>query len=464
MRNLEHKHPVMDATLTKIRQDLFHDPVDYTKNQPDLFIPHRFRPLAPSQVSGFLEQVRESIPGQEILLYVHLPFCFSECLFCNSFPFPTNKAVQDDYARSLVKEIGLFAEQGIFAGKKLRGIYFGGGTPTSFSTKDLKAIISAITMRVPLAAGCGITVEAHPASLAGTRVTELADIGVTRISMGCQSFDQEVLALCNRKNDAAQIAVIIEKAAKAGVAVNLDMMTGLPGQTVASVERDLVMIASLGSNAVEYIRHEIVNPLVVSLLRERPELMVGKDELFEMVLLTHEWLERNGYEQNGTYSNGSQWEYRYHWLHEMPIIAFGVRARSYTATICYDKFEELTSYARLIERGVPPVGRYISLTSREMMYRALFLGLQLRDGLAINVFRGRFGEDAREVFKSLLSYLDECGCLEPDEGAIKLSRYGAFFVEDVCDAVTDSALREDSGDLVRSPNSEGSTSSRLPPS
>jgi oxygen-independent coproporphyrinogen-3 oxidase len=452
----------MDATLTKIRKDLFHDPGDYTKNQPDLFIPHRFRTMAPSQVSAFLNQVRESIPGEDILLYVHLPFCFTECLFCNSFPFPANKAVQDEYVRNLVKEIGLFADQGIFRGKKVRGIYFGGGTPTSFPTRDLKAIIGAITSHVPLADGCGITVEAHPESLAGSRVAELAGIGVTRISMGCQSFDPEVLALCNRKNDAAQIAAIIGRAAKAGLAVNLDMMTGLPGQTIASVRRDLATIASLGSDAVEYIRHEIVNPLVVSLLRGRPELMVGKDELFEMVLLTHEWLEKNGYEQNGTFSNGSQWEYRYHWLHEMPIIAFGVRARSYTATICYDKFEDLASYARLIEKGIPPVGRYIPLTSREMMYRALFLGLQLRDGLAISVFRERFGADAREVFKPLLTCLDACGSLEPSEEAIKLSRYGAYFVEDICDTVTDAALREDSGDLVRSPHSEGSTSSRLP--
>lgn len=453
----------MDEALNKIRRNLFHDPGDYTKNQPDLFIPHRFMAMPPSQASGFLQQVGESIPGEEILIYVHLPFCFTECLFCNSFPFPVNKAVQDGYVRSLVKEIGLFADRGIFRDKKVRGIYFGGGTPTTFPTMDLKAIIDAITSRVPLAAGCGITVEVHPMFVADGRVAELAGIGVTRISMGCQSFDPEVLALSNRRNDAVQVAAIIDRAGRAGVAVNLDMMTGLPGQTIQSVRRDLATLASMRTDAVEYIRHEIVNPLAVSLLRRRPELMVTKDELFEMVLLTHQWLESNGYEQNGTFSNGSQWEYRYHWLHEMPIIAFGVRARSYTSTICYDKHEDLASYSRLIEKGIPPVGRYIPLTIREMMFRALFLGLQLRDGIDVRAFRERFGADAREVFKTLLAYLEKCGCLEPDEGAIRLSRCGAYFVEDVCDAVTDAALREDPGDLVRSPHSEGSSSSRLPP-
>lgn len=76
----------MDEALNKIRLNLFHDPGDYTKNQPDLFIPHRFMAMPPSQASGFLQQVGESIRGEEILIYVHLPFCFTECLFCNSFP------------------------------------------------------------------------------------------------------------------------------------------------------------------------------------------------------------------------------------------------------------------------------------------------------------------------------------------------------------------------------------------
>ena len=72
--------------LNVIRNELFYGSADYTKNQPDLFIPHRFKILAPSQADSFLEKVKESLTEEEILFYVHLPFCFSECLFCNSFP------------------------------------------------------------------------------------------------------------------------------------------------------------------------------------------------------------------------------------------------------------------------------------------------------------------------------------------------------------------------------------------
>ncbi|MDD8026768.1 MAG: hypothetical protein PHI34_09650, partial [Acidobacteriota bacterium] len=75
-----------DEILNIIRHKLFYGSADYTKSQPDLFIPHRFKMLAPSQVDDFLEKVKGSFTEDGLLLYVHLPFCFSECLFCNSFP------------------------------------------------------------------------------------------------------------------------------------------------------------------------------------------------------------------------------------------------------------------------------------------------------------------------------------------------------------------------------------------
>jgi hypothetical protein len=80
--------------LNFIRNELFYGPADYTKNQPDIFISHRFKILAPSQTDSFLEKVKESLTGEEILFYVHLPFCFSECLFCNSFPHKAEKEAE----------------------------------------------------------------------------------------------------------------------------------------------------------------------------------------------------------------------------------------------------------------------------------------------------------------------------------------------------------------------------------
>ncbi len=441
---------------------MFYGASNYTKSQPDLFVPHRFQIVAPSRVGAFLETVKESITEEEILLYVHLPFCFSECLFCNSFPHHVDKQVQQNYLEHLVKEIDLFSAHGVFDGKKAKCIYFGGGTPTSFPDEDIKRIIDKITSCIDLTENCNITSEAHPATLDNKkRIVELSKIGLKRISIGCQTFDPDVLSLCNRYNTASQVKRIVHTVQDAGLAINIDMMTGLPGQTIASVRNDLDILEGVKPNAIEYIRHEIVNPLVVELYRERPDLVVQDNALFEMVLLTQEWMEKFGYEQNGRYSNDTQWEYRYHWLKEVPIIAFGSRTRSYTKTICYDKHEDLDTYSRLIGKGIPPVGRYIPLTIKEQMYRSLILGLQLKSGVDIKRFYNSYNDYPSRVFNSLLLKLETYGCLEHDDISLKLTKYGAYFVEDICDNIIDTALKEVSGELVRAPHSEGSKSSRL---
>lgn len=451
-----------EATLARIRSELFYGSSDYTKSQPDLFVPHRFQMLAPSQVSTYLRTLREGIPGEEILLYVHLPFCFSECLFCNSFPLGADAKLQEDYLRGLLREIDLMAAGGLFAGKKAKCIYFGGGTPTLFPNSAIGAILDRIRGVIELSSDCSITTEAHPLTVAGReRIAGLAAMGVNRISMGCQTFDPELLSLCNRTNSPEQIRQVVSDAHAEGILINIDMMAGLPGQTIASLERDLRALEKIGPDAVEYIRHEIVNPLVVELYRKRPELVVSDDTLFDMVLLAQRWMEKNGYEQNGSYSCDRQWAYRYHWLSEMPIIAFGLRTRSYTAALCYDKHEDLSTYLRMIDKGIPPIGRHIILTKKEQMYRSLMLNIQLKRGLDGRIFLKRFGESAVDVFAPLFARLRELGCLEVDGDWVRLTGCGAYFVEDLCDCIVDDAIRGEAGGITRIPHSEGSRSLRL---
>ena len=454
-----------NETLRVIRNELFQGQADYTKSQPDLFIPHRFKMIAPSQMDRFVEEVKESlIEEEEILLYVHLPFCATECLFCNSFPHKTDTETQKVYLSSLVKEIELLKAEGVFVGKKAKGIYFGGGTPTAFSNDDLKRILDTLSLSIEFSEGCSVTSEAHPSTLSDrNRMQELAAIGISRLSVGCQTFDPEVLRLCNRRNSEVQIERIVNDAQDAGLSINIDMMTGLPGQTLDGVKNDLKILEGIRPDAVEYIRHEIVNPLIITQYKKHPEWVLDKDTLFQMVYITQDWMSANGYEQNGRFTNDQQWGYRYHWLKEMPIIAMGSRARSYTQTICYDKHEELSTYSGMIKKGVLPIGRSISLAPKEQMYRSLMLRLQLKNGLDIQQFRDRFSADPLDVFSSLFSTLSGYGCLQQEDGAIKLTKYGAYFVEDVCDYIIDAVLKEESNSLLRTPHSEGKISSRLTP-
>jgi len=458
-----------NTRLDSIRSNLFYGLLDYTKNFPDFIVPRRFRMASPREGKELLESINSSMRDEpEILLYVHLPFCSSECIFCNASPQKASQEIRQKYIDNLLKELDLYCSSGMFDGKRAKGIYLGGGTPTLFSSDDLQRILGRIKSSVDLSDDCNVTCEAHPNSLFETgRLTELSDLGIHRISMGCQTFDSKVLELCKRSNSASQVAEIIREATSLGVSTNVDMMLGLPGQTLESVRKDLAILSDIAPDSIEYMRHEVVNPLAISLYRSNPELLVGNDDLFRMVYHTQEWMEDRGYEQNGRFESEKQFPYRYHWLREMPFIALGSRSRSYTKTVCYDKHGDLSLYLQLTDKGLPPIARYMMLDKKERMYRSLFLNMQIRKGLDLATFTGRFGESAIEVFSSLLKGLAEYGCITVDESAIRLSKYGRYFVEDVCCFIIDHALDEcgsegrsermshSSGDLV------GTSSSRL---
>jgi len=448
--------------LNIIKEKIFHGGANYTKNQPDLFIPHKFKTLIRTQTEGFINDLKEGITEKEILLYIHLPFCFSECNFCNSFPYKVDHDVQQIYLANLLKELDFFSSYGVFKGKKAKGIYFGGGTPTSYSNSDLDRILTKISSVINLASDCSITSEAHPLTISNQeRITGMHDMGINRLSIGCQTFDNNILKLCNRKNTKSQIAKIVNSAQEIGLSINIDMMTGLPGQSLNSVDRDLKILSEIKPDTVEYIRHEIVNPRVVKLYNENPQLLVDKDTLFKMVFQTQEWMSANGYQQNGSFVDNKQWAYRYYWLHEMPIIAFGSRTRSYTKSICYDKHQDISTYSKILEKGTVPIGRFIFLNKRDQMYRSVLLRIQLKNGIDKKWFQESFLLNPSKVFERLFSKLTEIGCLEEVNGAIRLTKHGAYFVEDVCDYIIDTALKEESEFLERTPHSDGMTSTRF---
>ena len=453
-----------EALLNTIRTKLFYGLSDYTKSFPDFSIPQRFRLASPKEGNALLQDIRSSLRDEkEILLYVHLPFCFSECLFCNAFPRKSSQSIQKQYLESLMKEVEMYSASGIFDGKKAKCVYFGGGTPTIFSNEDIRKILDKIRLHLDLSENCNITSEAHPKGLVkNDRMAELSDLGIDRISIGCQTFDPKVLELCNRSNSATLVEEVIRAARKLGLSTNIDMMIGLPGQTLEGVGKDLDTLSVMAPDSIEYMRHEIVNPLAISLYQSNPGLLVKTDDLFWMAYHTQEWMETKGYEQNGRFTSEKYFPYRYHWLQEVPFVSLGSRSRSYTKTVCYDKHEDITLYMALIDKGVFPIARYMVLTKKEQMYRSLFLSLQIRNGLDLDVFSNSFGDSALEVFAHLLERLAGYGCITVDRSAIKLSKHGRYFVEDVCCFIIDDALREGDyhGQLKREPHSSGALSAR----
>ncbi len=174
-------------------------------------------------------------------LYVHLPWCLKKCPYCdfNSHAWrdPVNALPETRYVDALVRD--LEASLPFVWGRRVHTVFIGGGTPSLFAPASIERLVAAIRARLPLEPGCEITLEANPGTFERERFHAYAAAGITRLSIGVQSFDDAKLLALGRVHDAAQARAAVEEAKAAFATFNLDLMYALPSQTLAECAADI---------------------------------------------------------------------------------------------------------------------------------------------------------------------------------------------------------------------------------
>ena len=176
-------------------------------------------------------------------LYLHIPYCFSKCRYCDFYSHPGERGVPDAYVDALLRELARFAPD---APLRPDTVYFGGGTPSLLSPDGLDELLTAIRMRVQLDPMAEITLEANPGTVDAGRFKAFRQAGVNRLSVGIQSFDERHLKALGRIHGRADAIAAAEAALTHFEAVNLDLMYALPGQTLAEADADLTTALALG--------------------------------------------------------------------------------------------------------------------------------------------------------------------------------------------------------------------------
>ncbi|NDP38180.1 MAG: oxygen-independent coproporphyrinogen III oxidase-like protein [Rhodoferax sp.] len=174
-------------------------------------------------------------------LYVHLPWCLKKCPYCdfNSHETRVAELPEQRYLAALMAD--LEAALPLIWGRTVHSIFIGGGTPSLFSPEAVDRLLSGIRARLRLAAACEITLEANPGTFEKDRFRAFRGAGVTRLSVGVQSFNDSFLKALGRVHDRAQALAAVEEAAQAFDTFNLDLMYALPGQTLADVQQDMAL-------------------------------------------------------------------------------------------------------------------------------------------------------------------------------------------------------------------------------
>ncbi|MFM6939948.1 MAG: radical SAM family heme chaperone HemW, partial [Rhodoluna sp.] len=215
-------------------------------------------PIAdPAPADGNLPaQVLDGSAERSFHAYVHIPFCRVRCGYCDFNTYTATEldgVSQNDFAQTLIKEIELsdnVISEAELPNRRLRSVFFGGGTPTQLPASDLVLILNSLKSRFELLAGAEVTTEANPDNVDFDYLQTLKDGGFTRVSFGMQSAVPSVLATLERTHNPENLAIVVDAAKRAGLATSVDLIYGAPGETIGQWRESLEAAIALNPDHI----------------------------------------------------------------------------------------------------------------------------------------------------------------------------------------------------------------------
>lgn len=249
----------------------------------------------------WLREVRDGYVtgGEELSLYMHLIFCESLCTYCAcNTRITTDHSVEDPYIQRLLKEWSMYREA-IGETPRLREVHLGGGTPTFFSPKNLDQLMSGILSSSHLLKNSALSFEAHPANTTSAHLEILYKHGFRRVSIGVQDFDPNVQKLINRRQSEEQVRAVTNLARIVGyLSVNFDLVYGLPGQTLASLESTMKKVIDMRPDRIAFYGYAHV-PGMKPAQKSYSEFLPDKMLRAQLYLKGREMLVAQGYHEVG---------------------------------------------------------------------------------------------------------------------------------------------------------------------
>lgn len=368
-------------------------------------------------------------------VYVHIPFCAKMCHYCDFATYTVKGQPVDAYLDALEAEMALTLAAS--PAGEVETIFVGGGTPTILSAQQMERFLAAVQRYFPQrAANLEFTMEANPGTVDPEKLAVMREGGVNRLSFGAQSFDNQLLQTIGRDHDATSILQSIADARAAGFNnVSLDLMFGLPEQTVTVLHETLDVALNLGlQHFSAYALKVEENTLFHTLRRQGRLSLPTDDEEYDMYQLVRERMALSGYEQYEI-SNFSQtgFESRHnqtYWLNE-PYYGLGVGAHGYIAGQRYANTRGVKPYIQSLQaQQLPRVDQY-EVSQTEDMENMMILGLRLKAGVSFRRYEQRFGVHLLDTYGDTVRELEQKGWLEHDDYAIRLTEKGLLWGNEV---------------------------------
>jgi oxygen-independent coproporphyrinogen-3 oxidase len=393
-----------------------------------------------------------------ISLYLHIPFCHAKCHYCDFNSYAGMLGLRERYVDALAREIALAGQRARLPDgtpRRCRTIFFGGGTPSLLTAEQVAHLLTTARAAFAVDADAEVTLEANPGTLEYGRLDEFRAAGVTRLSMGAQSFDAGLLRWMGRIHSPEEIETAFASAKQAGFSsVNLDFIYALPGQSqstwAATLDRALALrpehlslyslIVEEGTPLFNWVRQGRVHP-------------VDDDVAADMYELAEARLAAAGYRQYEI-SNwalpGHACRHNLTYWHNLPYIGLGAGAHGWYSGQRYAEARPIRDYIARVEtveslrdehdsprNGQPAPLPAAAAVEDERIPRDLemaetaILGLRLVDGLDLDAFARRFGSDFASVFSARLTPVRDADLLETRGNILRLTERGRLLGNEV---------------------------------
>lgn len=364
-------------------------------------------------------------------LYIHIPFCARKCAYCDFLSGPAALGVQKRYVEQLKEEIAV--QSAHYPGYTVTSVYLGGGTPSLLEPGQLLDIMNRITGHFRLAEDAEVTIEANPGTVTMEKLKVCREGGINRVSIGLQSADDKELAGLGRIHTYDEFLKTFQRVRQAGFDnVNIDLMSALPGQTLASWKATLKQVTRLKPEHISAysLIIEEGTPFYEK-YHGHPELLPGEDEEREMYYATKQFLQEQGFERYeiSNYARpGCECRHNTGYWTGAEYLGLGLGASSYIQGFRFRNEADLNTYCSLNMQGEDVDQRLhqeiVSLTEKEKMEEFMFLGLRMTKGVSGEEFRKRFGIEMGEVYGAVLEKLEKNRLIVTGDGRVRLSEFG----------------------------------------
>ena len=364
----------------------------------------------------------------ELGIYIHMPFCKRKCYYCDFISFENKQNEIGQYCKALIKEIQHESKN---IKESVSTIYVGGGTPSFVDANYVKQIIEVLKSNYYIQKNAEITVEINPGTVNEEKLKKYKEAGVNRLSIGLQSTKNQLLKQIGRIHTFEEFLFSYNLARKIGFQnINVDLMLGLPNQTLEDLEDSLKQIIKIAPEHISLYSLIVEKNTQIEKMINNGEIILPEEELERnMYWKTKEILEKNNYkhyEISNYAKEGYESKHNSNCWKQKEYLGFGVAAHSYYQNKRYCNINSIEEYCKNIEDNNIRNNRITCeiQTNEEKRKEYMLLGLRMIDGINIQEFKNKFIDNPIYVFHKELEKLVKENLIEIDLNQIKLTNKG----------------------------------------